>query len=226
MPFYEKAPPEVSELLARVMEQYHEPLWSVETRVDILMAEPKLNKDGEPTGPAVKHHGRACAACIKTMSYKDRVKGAGDLEITIDKEWWDGHEEEQQIALLDHELTHRIPRLDSDGKVKSDDLGRPLFCVVDHDWEFGFFASTALRHGVNSVEVEQARQMIRSEKWQNCIQRFLPWLEPIEVEFSREQSDFPAQDKRIIETADGRQITPTEMISEIRASYNADAGCD
>jgi len=181
MPIYERASNDVRDLVNRTMELYHGPLHDVETRVDVLLATPKLNKKGIPTGPAVKYHGKKCAAVIRTVSYKDRVKGAGDLEITIDEEWWMAHDEEQRIALLDHELTHREPKLDKNGAVKTDDLGRPKFVRIDHDFEFGWFATTALRHGKLSVEVEQARQMIESERWQNCIQRFLPGLEPIDV---------------------------------------------
>ena len=178
MPIYEKADDEARKLLNLAMELYHDELQSAETTVDLLMASPKLNKAGEPTGPAVKLHGIPCAAIIRTVSYKERVKGGSDLEITIDADWWRDHENEQRIALLDHKLSHRVPKLDKDGIVKTDDLFRPKFNSIPHDFEFGWFAATALRHGPDSIEVQQAQRMVLSNRWQECIQKFLPDLYP------------------------------------------------
>jgi hypothetical protein len=222
MPIYEKANDDVREILNRAMELYHGPLHEVNVRVDLLMASPTLNKNGDQTGPAVKHHGRACAATIKTVTYKDRVKGGGDLEIVIDKYWWDDHQDEQRLALLDHELNHRILKLDKDGMPKIDDLGRPKFERVDHDFEFGWFAVTSLRHGKNSVEVDQAKQMIGSKLWQTCIQKFLPGMEAIDVESEEQPLPNDTDEQANITTRDGRQITPTQLVDEITVSFTGE----
>ena len=175
MPVYEKAGADVRAILDQALQFYHERLFSAGAIVDLLMASSTLDKHGEPKGPAVKHHGRACAAVIRTVPYKDRVKGCGDLEIVIDQMWWDDHNEKQRLALFDHELGHREPKISQKtGMVKTDDLGRPKFDRIEHDFEFGWFAATALRHGKQSIEVEQAQQMIGSNLWQTCIQKFLP----------------------------------------------------
>lgn len=195
------------------MEKYHGGLFDAEVTVDVLFASRKNEGDDAP----VKLHGVPCLACIRTVPYKARVLGGADLEITIDKEEWEETCEETRIATLDHELTHRTLQVDRDGQVKRDDLERPLFNVVEHDFHFGWFASTALRHGAKSIEVVQARQMIESDRWQTCIQRFLPGLEPIEAVHQEPDTDNTAATPVRIETKSWTGETTVGELKDIPA---------
>lgn len=104
-------------------------------------------------GSALTHGGYPAAATVKANSLKDRVEGKADVTITIDKQWWDGHDELQCTALLDHELFHVMLAHDDDGKVITDDAGRPKTKMKLHDFQIGGFLEIAKRHLLNAEEV-------------------------------------------------------------------------
>lgn len=165
MPTYGPASTEVHALVASVMEDWHPDLVKTEARIGIVMAYPTLDKDGEPTGPAVTLHGEPCLATIKANAQKDRVDGKPDATIVISAPEWndlaaepDGNE--RRVALLDHKLYHLIVRRDKEtGRFDTDDQGRPLFEMRRHDWTFAGFREIASRHGKRSQEVIQAQQL-------------------------------------------------------------------
>ena len=72
---YAKAPKDV-------LDRAH--LLDIQLRIDFLFAHAPLDKDEQPKGPAIKLHGCPCHAKARAVSLKDRVKGQGDVEITID----------------------------------------------------------------------------------------------------------------------------------------------
>ena len=156
---YQTADIDVLDLLARVMREHHPRLTEAGVRVGVLMAE-------NPDGDAIKHGGYPVFACIKVVSLKDRVSKQYDAELLIDRRAWDAAREEQQLALLDHELSHidRAELSPNDAKAarrddpnaptwKLDDLGRPKLKTVPGDWNVGDgFAEVVARHGRHAVE--------------------------------------------------------------------------
>ena len=164
------APAEVHELIGEVIREHHPDLAQAGVTVGALMA---WAKSGDP----VKLHGYPCAATVKKNSVRDRLEGKPDATITIDSDHWDGLDDRQRAALIDHELTHLVPVLigtiehkDSEGNVverepvwKTDDAGRPVLQMRLHDWQLGGFRAVAERHGSAAPEVRE---------WQRANERF------------------------------------------------------
>jgi hypothetical protein len=73
-----------------------------------------------------------------------------DLVIAVAKEPWDQMNEEEKVALIDHELTHFDVHTDpEDGYAKLDELDRIVYRLRRHDFED--FAENIERHGLNAV---------------------------------------------------------------------------
>lgn len=154
MPIYQKCSevdPDVERLAKVVLKSYKEHTLLVEqnVKIDFLFALPS----GDATC-ALKLHGVPTSAIAKPVSYEHRVKGEGDAQVTIDKDWWDNAVQKQRIALLDHELYHFELRFGEKG-LKRDDLGRPKVFTRHHDYDLGLFRHIAKRHGVYSAECER-----------------------------------------------------------------------
>lgn len=161
MPTYEPADDSVLEMASEILSRYasHSPLVKSGVKFDFVFAHPTVNEHGEPTGDAIKKHGVKALGLCRIINLKDRTMGRGDVEILIDYEWWTGEaSEQQQAALLDHELHHAEVKM-KDGQVKRDALGRPLIRLRKHDAEFGWFDIIALRHGKHSQERIQAKKL-------------------------------------------------------------------
>lgn len=140
-------------ILDKVMEMYYPDLIEYKISIDLMDA---FTSDGKP---AVMHHGKPAYAVIKQVSLKDRAKGNGDVEITIDEYRFSQLSERSQMALLDHELHHLEFKLNKDDQRSVDDLGRFLFTMKPHDIEFGWFNTVAARWGSDSIESMQARDL-------------------------------------------------------------------
>ncbi len=160
MSIYEKAKPEVLQVVANVMEKYHRSLDEAGVKVNVLMASPNEDKDGMPTGPAITVGGYPAAATIRVLGIKDRVSHGFDAEMVVDADVWGGNTRKQNVALIDHELTHLELSLDDKGQVKTDDANRPKLRIRKHDRQFGWFDAVANRHGEDSPEVMQCRRMV------------------------------------------------------------------
>lgn len=159
MTTYERSTNELNDSLAAVMEHYHPHLRDAGLAVEILRAYAPRDDNDDPVGPALKLHGYECCATIKILDLKNRVAGRGDAELLLDGDNLDTWSEDQLRAILDHELTHLELRVDDHGGVQRDDFGRPLLRIRKHDRQFGWFDCVALRHGMNSVEMQQATQI-------------------------------------------------------------------
>lgn len=166
----------ITRACADVMRRYHGELDDMETRIDILLAHARTDDHGDPVGPAIKANGHRCAAKVRIMPLKDRVAGRGDAEILLDGDRCDTWSDEQLKAILDHELTHLELRVNDEGEVKRDDIGRPVLQMRDHDHQFGWFDSVARRHGEASVEVQQASQLLREIEYR---QLYLPGMDEL-----------------------------------------------
>jgi hypothetical protein len=162
MSTYTKADESVTELANEIMcaHESHRPKLDAKIRIDYLFAHPAEDADGKPTGPALRHHGCRALAITRKVSLRDRTKGNGDAEISLDVNWWNTAGHKERAALLDHELTHIDIAHSKSGAVKSDDLGRPVLKLKPHDYEFGWFTVIASRHGEHSQERIQAAQMM------------------------------------------------------------------
>lgn len=154
---YDPADEDVMAVVSAMMTEHHPELVEVDLRVSVLMATAEKDEAGQPKGPAVKLHGVACAAVVKSLPYKRRVVQPHDAEITIDADNWKGLTDDRRAALVDHELEHLLVARDKDGNIKSDDCGRPKLKMRMHDVDFGWFHSIAQRHGDASYEVKQAK---------------------------------------------------------------------
>ena len=141
-------------LIGDMMSKYHQSLNDAGVRIGVLFA-------ANPEGPAVKHGGYPAHATIKVMSLKDRVTKGYDAELMVSEESWDGFDEDQRAALVDHELTH-LEIVAKKGIVQRDDIDRPKLKTRKGDWNCGDgFAEVVARHGRASIEFENARTAIR-----------------------------------------------------------------
>lgn len=157
MPIYQLAPKEVAQRAGRMIEAHHPDIENAKVQIDYLYAYAK-----DPEEPGLKLHGYPALAICKITSLKDRVKGMGDCEISIDAKRYSEMSDAQKDALLDHELEHIQIKRDEDGLFKTDDIGRPALKMKLHDFDFGWFSSIAQRHGNNSIEVQQAHSIFDS----------------------------------------------------------------
>lgn len=147
----------IRSLVEEVMRLYHPDLIEFKITVDLIDA---YDSQGNA---AVTHGGLPAYAVIRSIPLKDRVMGRGDAEITFDANRVGRMTERQKKALIDHELYHLEFKLNKDGEKTVDDIGRYLFKMKPHDREFGWFESVAMRWGKDSVESEQAREMVNDE---------------------------------------------------------------
>jgi hypothetical protein len=155
---FQKCPLDVMETIRRVMHEQHDRLEENAVKVVAIFA--NAGTDSKGIGkPAVKLHGKPCAATVRVTSLKDRTLYGGDALITIDEKVWDGLTDQQQEALIDHELEH-LQIIVKDGQVQTDDLGRPKLKCRPHDWEVSGFQCIVERRGEDALEALEARNFM------------------------------------------------------------------
>lgn len=138
----------------------HKPLLDARLTIDFVFAFAEIDEQTqEPKGNALSKGGVKALGLCRKIPLKDRAMGRADAEIALDGQWWESATREEQRALLDHELHHIAVRMDKRGLVR-DDLGRPVIQLRKHDYEFGWFAVIAARHGRASIERQQAAEMM------------------------------------------------------------------
>jgi hypothetical protein len=170
---FERAPAAVAKAVARLVKKFHPEIEAAKLTFDICFCRAETDSNGDPTGPAIMHHGHAAAGLARITSLKERAMGRADAEISLDADQWGDWTAEQRDALLDHEINHFIPKKDALGAFLYDDLGRPKLTMRQHDYEFGWFTVIAERHGIASLEVQQATQMAKAHG-----QVLFPFMEP------------------------------------------------
>jgi hypothetical protein len=137
-----------TEMLAEIMEKYHQCLFGQEVKVGLIMAR-------SITGHAIKVGGYPAIAKVKVVPLADRLTKGYDAEIQVDQWWWESDKlpDERRRAVLDHELCHLKLARDESGHPKRDDLGRPKLKLVRGDWNGGDgFACIIERHGNHAQE--------------------------------------------------------------------------
>lgn len=161
---YAKASPEVIDLIATVIEDYHPDLNNHGVKVDALWA------FGDGNKPALKHDGYPALAIIKLNDVKARLRGLADATILLDKDAWDRTQEPRRIARIDHELSHLEVRLDDEGRPRLDDANRPKLSTKPHDLALGIFDSILSRHGSESDDAQSLK-----EASERTVQSKMPW---------------------------------------------------
>jgi hypothetical protein len=152
---YLRAPVQVTELLAKVQNRFHPRLDNAGVRIGVLMAFAGVKEDGSTEGFAIKGYGGAQAAAkIANVSLKDRVVKGYDAELILDGDTWPKRPEAQQIALLDHELTH----IGLTGNI--DDVGRPKLKLREEDFIVWGFLEVVQRHGAMALEAQSVKALI------------------------------------------------------------------
>ncbi len=172
MPTYLKCPDNVAEMADQILKQYetHQFTVAASVKIDFVFALADRDDAGNVKGPALSLHGQRALGICRKISLKDRAMGRGDAEIALDGDWWAVAPEDEQRALLDHELHHIVVKIDKRGIV-TDDLNRPVLGMRKHDLQFGFFNVIAERHGKHSQERIQAKAMMEA-----CGQIYWPEL--------------------------------------------------
>ena len=163
MPTYIKCPDTVAAMADQILKQYetHQFTVAAGVKIDFVFALADRDDAGNVKGPALSLHGQRALGICRKISLKDRAMGRGDAEIALDGDWWAVAPEDEQRALLDHELHHIAVKIDKRGIV-TDDLGRPVIGMRKHDVQVGWFSVIAERHGLNSQERIQAKSIRES----------------------------------------------------------------
>jgi hypothetical protein len=165
MPTFSKCDKSVHQLATELIAKYpdHKPLEAVEIKLDLVFAFADTDEKGRPTNDALTKNGIRALGITRAVPLKDRALGRGDAEIALDGDWWKTASEDEQAALLDHELHHISLKADKSGNIKYDDLSRPLVKLLKHDVEVGWFKIIAARHGAASIERQQAKAIMDSQ---------------------------------------------------------------
>lgn len=90
--------------------------------------------------------GRIKLGTCKKVGDIDRDLHGYDFIITLNEPFWDAASDQQQRALMDHELTHAQVQLDENGVEKEDEKGRTVYRIRGHDVEE--FTEVVKRHGI------------------------------------------------------------------------------
>lgn len=171
MATFRRADAEADALIAAVMAEQYPELTEAGVTVSSLFAHAPRNANGEPDGPALKHHGWPAMAVVKINSQRDRADGLADARISIDGDEWPNWGDDVRRAVIDHELCHLELRLDAENEdehgnrpVKLDDCNRPMLKLREHDFEIGGFANIVARHGGIAPEMKAMREALKMVK--------------------------------------------------------------
>lgn len=164
MATYSKCPPTVDAIVRRIIAANHPELLECKVTIGPLFAFAPRDKNGMPTGPAVKLNGYPCAAVVRITPLKRRVQGLADAEIVIDGDNWKDWSDARQDALIDHELCHLELARDKGGAVILDDHFRPKLRMKLHDWQLGGFAAVIQRHGEESFDALTFQEAVATHR--------------------------------------------------------------
>jgi len=154
---YEIADSDVREMLDKVIEDHHPTLREAHAHVAVLLVYAPADDEGNPTSPALTVGGWPAQALVRITPLRDRALGMADAVIEIDGHRWEGLDEDEQAALLDHEAQHLVAQIAEEGEtrtVKSDTCDRPVLTMRKHDVRFEGFADVMKRHGRAAPERE------------------------------------------------------------------------
>lgn len=191
----------VTELCDDIIQKFHTDLDSSAVKIDIVLA----FRDPEGESPALLKEGHRVWGSSKVISLKDRVKGMGDAEITLDGDAWANMNEKSKRAILDHYLEHFSVKRDKNGDFLFDDICRPIIKLRTPDKIVRLFHGAALRNGKSSYEASQLRSMFLSGP------ELLSFV-PDSMEERRTELDEAAKD--LMGTMDKHKATMTVSVNE------------
>lgn len=113
-------------------------------------------------GKKADRDGRITLGRCRKVGELDRQLQQADLVIVLNQEYWTSFNEEQRLALLDHELCHADVAIDSDNEPKVDGHQRKQFRLRKHDIEE--FSAVVKRHGIYKRDLETFVEALRSSK--------------------------------------------------------------
>lgn len=144
-----RATKDVTEMAQEILAKWHPELEEYGVTFDLLFVTDDHGRS------CLKLGGYPCAAVVRSVPARDRVKGCADIEITIDGSegaGWPTWGEPRQRAVLDHEIYH-VELVKKHGSVETDCAKRPKTRLRLHDWQMGGFDEIAKRHKEHSAEV-------------------------------------------------------------------------
>lgn len=151
---YDKASADVEKRIEHMREKYHQALDGVTICALFVFSDESehvLEQSGYPK-----------LAITKIVGVKERAAGLSDALIVIDRYSYSGLSPKAADAMIDHELYHLERVIDEKTeRPKTDVVGRPKLQMRKHDWELGWFDEIAQRHGEYSIEVMQAKTLMR-----------------------------------------------------------------
>ncbi len=150
---YDKGTKEQRDRITAVMKEHHgDRLAKHGVTVGLLIA----HGDPESEQPRpLRKNKIPVDGLIRIVPERDRVAGLKDVQMVLDGDVVDELTDEELDALIDHELTSVVVKLDADGIVRTDDAGRPKLGIRAHDWQVTGFAEVVRRHQAASPEFRQ-----------------------------------------------------------------------
>lgn len=88
------------------------------------------------------------------------IAADADAVVLVNHMAWGDLSAAQRVALVDHELSHLVPKMDADGVTLSHPDGTPILVLARHDVEE--FAAVIRRHGLWRPELERAAEAFRA----------------------------------------------------------------
>lgn len=160
MKTYSAASTDLWDAIERMRTEYHPELKGVTVAALFVF-------DEEHGKQVLKLNGYWCAAVVSITPIKQRALGVADAVIIVDRSCWLTYGPARRDALIDHELQHLLrvvapPSETSAGGPVYDAVNRPKLTARRHDHELGWFDEVARRHGEESMEVRQARELVNT----------------------------------------------------------------
>jgi hypothetical protein len=106
--------------------------------------------------------GQVTLGMCKKASDLDRLFHDFDFIILLNREYWPSFTAGQQLAILDHELSHADVKRGDDGEVQRDDQDRTVYRCRKHDLEE--FRDVVTRHGLYRTDLEDFARAIEQAK--------------------------------------------------------------
>jgi len=150
---FELIPPEhqAYRLLQRARDKWHEAI--AEARIALAW---RLEVKSDIDGKIV------LGKCAKVSDLQKEF-AAFDFIVVLNRDYWFDFSGEQQLALLDHELSHAAPAMDlKTGLQATDTRGRPVWRCRKHDIEE--FTGVAERHGTWKADLQRFAEAIRKHR--------------------------------------------------------------
>lgn len=142
--------PEVEAIARRLIAEHHSYLRQSDIRYLWRISESEWTKGGHDV------YGQT-ALVSGPMRH---IAEDADAVVLVNHMAWGDLSVSQRVALVDHELSHLVPKMDADGVTLSHPDGRPILVLARHDVEE--FAAVIRRHGLWRPELERAAEAFRA----------------------------------------------------------------